>query len=91
MICPIWTCSLWAQADEHDGGVHGRVHEFDHSNIGMTDGIYTVLSTDEVKEFIGRLGQNIVNQGNVSSAAVDKLAAMLLQRLSDLRGESVTV
>ncbi len=48
-----------------------------HSNIGTTDGIYAVLSTGDVKELIGRLGQNIDQGDGLSDAAIDKLAVLL--------------
>jgi site-specific recombinase XerC len=62
-----------------------------HSNIGTTDGIYAVLSSDDMKELIGHLGQNIDERGSVPSAVVDQLAAVLLQRISDLRGKNMSV
>ena len=62
-----------------------------HFNIGINDGIYAVLSGEDIKETIGRLGQHVSDAGNVSHDAIDQLATMLLQRMSDLKGGSASV
>ena len=62
-----------------------------HSNIGITDGIYAALPSDDVKEIIGRLGQNVSGTISVSSVNIDQLATMLLQRMSELKGDRASV
>jgi len=62
-----------------------------HSNIGITDGIYAMLPSEDLKETIGRLGHNANGADSVSSFAVDQLATMLLQRMSELKGTSASV
>ena len=56
-----------------------------HSHIGITDGIYAMLSDDDLKETIGRLGQQVSDAGNVSREAIDQLAILLLQRMSEIK------
>jgi integrase len=61
-----------------------------HSNIGITDGIYAELPGEDVKETIRRLGQNANGADRVSSVAIDQLATLLLQRMSELKGDRVS-
>ncbi len=61
-----------------------------HSNIGITDGIYAALPGDDVKEAIGQLGQNASGAISVSSVTIDQLATILLQRMSELKGDSAS-
>jgi hypothetical protein len=61
-----------------------------HSNIGITDGIYAALPGDDVKKAIGQLGQNASGAISVSSVTIDQLATILLQRMSELKGDSAS-
>ena len=62
-----------------------------HSNIGITDGIYAMLPSEDVKETIRQLGQNADKADSVSSVAIDQLATVLLQRMSELKGNGASI
>jgi hypothetical protein len=62
-----------------------------HSNIGITDSIYAMLPSEDVKETIRQLGQNADKADSVSSVAIDQLATVLLQRMSELKGNGASI
>ncbi len=54
-----------------------------HANISTTDGIYGMLSENDVREQIGSLGQRIEQGGNDDIATLIELVKQLEERLRD--------
>lgn len=56
-----------------------------HANMGITDGVYGMLSATDVKAMLERLGQTTKRVDPISTIALDQLASLLLQRLTQLK------
>jgi integrase len=56
-----------------------------HANMGITDGVYGMLSATDVKTVRERLGQTTQEADPISTIVLDQLAVQLLQRLPQLK------